>query len=263
MTYLKELYSSNNRNRWLSYTAAIVFLILAWWLIAVLINKPALPPPVKAFAEFYNQIGQGLLFHAWVSLYRIVISLAIALVLGIPSGIILGQNQKIDSFIAPVVYLTYPIPKVVFLPVLIILMGYGDTSKVFLITLIVFYQVLVTTRDASRNIDPQLIMSVRSLGAVNRHLYWHVYFLGCLPEILTALRIALGTSIAVLFIAEAYATQEGLGFFIMDSLGRFDHTRMFAGIIAMGTLGFLLYILLDILEKVLCPWKFLNKQGHL
>ncbi|MEW6622699.1 MAG: ABC transporter permease [Bacillota bacterium] len=241
------------------YAVSAVMLIVLWWGLSLVINKPALPTPAAAFKEFYNQLYHGLFFHAWVSFYRIGASLVLALLLGVPIGIILGRHKRLDSYIAPMIYLTYPIPKIVFLPVLLILLGYGDSSKIFLITLIVFYQIMVTTRDAARGIDPGYIMSVKSLGAGNGHLYWHVYFLGCLPEILTALRIALGTAIAVLFIAEAYATQEGLGYFIMDSMGRISYSRMFAGIIGMGLLGFILYLGLDFLEKILCRWKHLKK----
>jgi taurine transport system permease protein len=241
------------------YLYSILFIIIIWWLLAALIDRPVIPTPDKALVEFYKQLTKGgLLFHTWVSFYRIALSLILSLLFAIPLGIILGKHNKLDALVAPLIYLTYPIPKVVLLPVFLVLLGYGDFSKIILITLIVFFQILVTTRDAARGIDPGLIMSVKSLGANNRHLYWHVYFLGCLPEILTSLRIALGTSIAVLFIAEAYATQEGLGFFIMDSMGRFNYSRMFAGIIGMALLGFILFIKIDLLEKLCCRWKHLK-----
>ena len=244
---------------WKPYFISVAVLLILWWLVSGLINKPVLPPPGVALLEFFNQMQMGMAIHAWVSLYRIGVSLLFALIIGIPLGILLGTHKRLDSYIAPMIYITYPIPKIVFLPVLLILLGVGDSSKIFLISLIVFYQILVTTRDATRGIDPGLIMSVKSLGARNWHLYYHVYFLGCLPEIFTALRVALGTSIAVLFITEAYATQEGLGYFIMDSMGRFNYSRMFAGIIGMGLLGFLMYIMIDLFEKVFCKWKHLKK----
>ena len=244
----------------LSYMIAIAVLLVIWWVISVLIDRPILPSPGIALLEFYNQLQMGLLHHGWVSFYRIGASLLLALAIGIPLGILLGTHKRLDSYVAPMIYLTYPIPKVVFLPVILILLGFGDSSKIFLITFIVFYQILVTTRDAARGIDPGLIMSVKSLGAGYWHLYYHVYFLGCLPEILTSLRIALGTAIAVLFIAEAYATQQGLGFFIMESMGRFNYPRMFAGIIGMALLGFLMYIMIDLFERVFCRWKHLKKD---
>ena len=241
------------------YLIAVVVLLIIWWLVSALVNKPVLPTPGTALLEFLTQMQMGLSIHVWVSFYRVIVSLLVALIIGVPLGILLGTHKRLDAYMAPMIYLTYPIPKIVFLPVLLILLGYGDGSKIFLISIIVFYQILVTTRDAARGIDPGLIMSVKSLGAGNWHLYFHVYFLGCLPEILTALRVALGTSIAVLFIAEAYATQEGLGYFIMDSMGRFNYSRMFAGIIGMGLLGFFMYIMIDLFEKVFCKWKHLKK----
>ncbi len=241
---------------WQLYLTAVLTLLVFWWLISLLVNKPVLPPPVDALKELYVQLRMGLARHVWVSFYRISLSLVFALVLGIPAGILLGHHRGLDKYTAPMIYLTYPIPKIVFLPVLLVIMGYGDNSKIFLITLIVFYQILVTTRDATKNIDPGLVMSVKSLGARNWHLYFHVYFLGCLPEILTALRIALGTSIAVLFMAEAYATQEGLGYFIMDSMGMFNYSRMFAGIIGMGLLGLSIYLVIDVIESFLCKWRY-------
>ncbi len=243
---------------WQPYFIAVLVLLILWWLVSEIINKSVLPSPLGALLEFNTQMQMGLALHVWVSFYRIGVSLLFALLIGVPLGILLGTDKKLDSYIAPMIYLTYPIPKIVFLPVLLILLGFGDSSKIFLISLIVFYQILVTTRDASRGIDPGLILSVKSLGAGNWHMYFHVYFLGCLPEILTALRVALGTSIAVLFMAEAYATQEGLGYFIMDSMGRFNYSRMFAGIIGMGLLGFFMYIMIDLIEKVFCRWKHLK-----
>lgn len=243
----------------LSYVISVAILLVMWWIAAVLIDRPVLPLPGAAIMEFYVQLQSGLLYHAWVSFYRIGVSLLFALAIGIPLGILLGTHKRLDSYVAPMIYLTYPIPKVVFLPVILIILGFGDSSKIFLITFIVFYQILVTTRDAARGIDPGLIMSVKSLGAGYWHLYYHVYFLGCLPEILTSLRIALGTAIAVLFLAEAYATQAGLGFFIMESMGRFNYPRMFAGIIGMALLGLFMYIMIDVFERVFCRWKHLKK----
>jgi len=152
------------------------------------------------------------------------------------------------------IYLTYPVPKVVLLPVFLIILGIGDVSKIVLITLIAFYLILVTTRDAAKNLERGYISSVQSLGAGSWDLYIHVFLPGCLPAILTSLRLGLGTAMAVLFLVETYATQEGIGFFIMDSMSRLNYEDMFAGIIGMGLMGFFLYLILDKVENLLCRW---------
>ncbi|HHX50633.1 MAG TPA: ABC transporter permease [Clostridia bacterium] len=241
------------------YLLAILVLLLGWWWLALLVDNSALPEPYLAMSSFIHGLQGGLLLHLRVSFFRVLISLSLAVFLGVPSGLILGRTPGLDQYLAPVLYLTYPIPKVVFMPLLFIFLGIGDLSEVVLIALIVYYQVLVTTRDAARNLEREYILSVQSLGAGTWELYRHVYFPGCLPEILTSLRLGLGTAMAVLFLTETYATQQGIGYFIMDSLARMSYEDMFAGIIAMALMGLVLYLFLDWGEKKICLWKSLDK----
>ncbi|ATW26553.1 ABC transporter permease [Candidatus Formimonas warabiya] len=244
------------RGLW-SLLSSSILLLLIWWLLSFVLKSAAVPAPLAALKSFLTSMQGDLSLHLIVSLYRVLASLVLATVLAVPLGIFLGKNPGIDAKVAPMIYLTYPVPKVVFMPILLILLGIGDLSKIVLITLITFYQILVTTRDAAKNLEKGYLASVLSLGARPWDLYRHVYFPGCLPAILTALRLGLGTAMAVLFLAETYATQTGIGFFIMDSLSRMNYEEMFAGIIAMGLMGFFLYLLLDKAEKMVCTWMHL------
>lgn len=244
----------NITGRAMHILSAAVILLASWQALSMVLDTPALPPPVEALASFFRIFYSDLLVHLQVSFCRIAVSLVIAAVLGVPLGLFIGKNKKADDYSAPLIYLTYPVPKVVFLPLFLILMGIGNVSKIVLISLIVFYQIMVTTRDAARNLQKEYVLSVQSLRATEMELYRHVYFPACLPAILTSLRLGLGTAMAVLFLVETYATREGIGFFIMDSWSSLAYDKMFAGIIAMGLMGFLLYLLLDACEKVLCSW---------
>lgn len=242
-----------NEKTW-SFLLSIATLLLLWWLLALLLDSPAVPQPPKAMLSFLVSIQGDLPVHLGVSLYRVLVSLFLATLMAVPLGIFLGKNPGIDTRVAPLLYITYPIPKVVFMPIFLIVLGIGDSSKILLITLITFYQILLTTRDAAKNMAKEYVYSVKSLGASSWDLYRHVYLPGCLPAILTSLRLGLGTALAVLFLAETYATQTGIGFFIMDALSRMNYEEMFAGIIAMGLMGFVLYVILDKTEKHLCSW---------
>jgi len=234
--------------------AGVVFILIFWQILSMILQNPVFPPPLDALESLVEIFNTDLVFHLRVSLYRVVVSLIIATVLGVPLGLFLGKNKRADQLSAPLIYLTYPVPKVVFLPVFLILMGIGNVSKIVMITLIVFYQILVTTRDAAKNLQREYVISVRSLKATERELYRHVYLPACLPAILTSLRLGLGTAMAVLFLVETYATRAGIGFFIMDSWSSLAYDKMFAGIIAMGLMGFILYLILDVCEKILCSW---------
>ena len=181
--------------------------------------------------------------------------------MAVPIGLIVGRSPKADAVVAPVVYLTYPIPKVVFLPVLLVLLGIGDASKVALIALILFFQILVTARDAARSIPYDSVLSVRSLGAGRWDVFRHVVFPAALPDIFTALRISVGTAIALLFFSETVAGDSGLGWYILDAWSRMDYPAMYAGIVAMGLLGVVFYEALELVERRLSRWRGVGEHA--
>jgi ABC-type nitrate/sulfonate/bicarbonate transport system permease component len=134
-------------------------------------------------------------------------------------------------------------------------LGIGNVSKVFIIALILFFQILVVVRDQASNLRPELIASVRSLGAGRRAIFRFVYLPASLPAVLTSLRVSIGTAIAVLFFAESFATSSGLGYYIIvETWGRLAYAQMYAGVLAMSLLGLSLYFVVDWLQRRLCPW---------
>ncbi len=153
--------------------------------------------------------------HTRVSAGRVLKAIVLAVLIATPVGLGLGQIRVLNRIFSPLIALVHPIPKIVFLPVILVVMGIGETSKVFLIALILFFQILVVVRDEAASLRPELIQSVRSLGAGRRALFRYVYLPASLPAVLTALRVSVGTAIAVLFIAEQYSTRAGLGYYIV------------------------------------------------
>lgn len=245
---------SSRVRRALGYGAATLVLLLGWQVLSVVVDSPALPVPLAAIAEFGRTFVPDLLPHLATSAWRALAALLLGTVLAVPLGLFIGRSPRVDSVAAPLIFLTYPVPKVVFLPVLLVLFGLGDLSKITLITLIVFFQILVTARDAARAIPAASVLSVRSLGAGRMQVFRHVVLPAALPEVFTALRIGTGTAVAVLFLAESIAGSRGLGYYIVDSWGRIDYNAMFAGILAMALLGVVLYEALDWLESRVCRW---------
>ena len=236
------------------YLGASVVLVFGWQLLAWAVASPALPGPFAALGEFARTFASDLAPHLAVSTWRTLASIALGTLLAVPLGLFVGRSPRVDALAAPLIFLTYPVPKVVLLPVLLVLLGLGDLSKIALITIIVFFQILVTARDAARSISPAAVLSVRSLGAGSSQVYRHVVVPAALPEIFTALRIGSGTAVAVLFLAESIAGTNGLGYYIVDAWGRIDYNAMFAGILGMALLGVAIYEALELLEARLCRW---------
>lgn len=236
---------------------ATTVIMAFWYFLAIYVKNNMLPTPWAAMREFMSIFRSTILQHFYISGLRVVVSLLASTVIAVPLGLFLGREDKYDRYVSPVIYLLYPIPKIVFLPIVFLLFGLGNFPKIFMIGLIVFFQILVTTRDASKGVPVQNIYSMLSLGASRFQIYRHAVWPACLPKILTSLRISLGTAIAVLFFVESFATSEGLGYFIMDSWSTASYSQMFAGIMGMSFLGLILYIVLDIIESRWCKWQYL------
>lgn len=230
-------------------------LLVLWQLASLALNKPVLPPPWEVLRAFALALPEDLGRHILVSGWRVVASIAIAVAFALPAGLSLGLSPTANRLAGPAIYLLYPIPKIVFLPVILLLLGIGNLSKVFVISLILFFQILVVVRDEAANIRPELIASVRSLGAGRRALFRFVYLPACMPAVLTSLRVSIGTAIAVLFFAESFATTSGLGYYIIvETWGRLAYAEMYAGVVGMSLLGLALYFLVDRLQRHMCPW---------
>lgn len=236
------------------YAGAVVALLVIWHFGSLAVGSRAFPGPVPALTAFASAFWSDLAPHLVTSTWRVLAATALGTVLAVPLGLVLGRSPRADAVAAPLIFLTYPIPKVVFLPVLLVLLGLGDASKIVLITLIVFFQLLVTARDAARAIPAGSVLSVRSLGAGRLDVFRHVVVPAALPDIFTALRIGTGTAVAVLFLAESIGGTSGLGYYIIDAWGRLAYDAMFAGILGMALLGVAIYELLEIAEARLCRW---------
>ena len=236
----------------LAYTIALI----VWQIIAMLVQRDILPTPIKvAEALFINfgEIGK----HFIASALRVIASIIIAIALAVPAGLGMGQISRLNRLFSPLVYIIYPIPKIVFLPIILLFFGATDLSKILTIVLILFFQILVPVRDDAASLRPELLNSVKSLGAGRRALFRFVYLPASLPAVLTSLRLSVGTAVAVLYITETTATLLGLGYYIFYTYATlFDYAATYAGAVAMGVLGLLLYFFIDWLERRLCRWKF-------
>jgi NitT/TauT family transport system permease protein len=239
-----------------STLGASLTLLALWELAARLLQRPILPPATTVLAVLVRELPGVLGRHALASLYRVVVSVALAVGMAAPAGVVLGQSRRLNRALAPFIYLLYPIPKVVLVPVVLLLLGVGDLPKMLLITLILFFPVLVLVRDAAAGVRPELLRSVRSLGAGRRALFRFVYLPASVPAILTAVRQSAGTAVAVLYVAELVATRWGLGYYIyLNGSTLFDYPAMYAGVVAMSLMGLGLYAGVDAAERALCRWQ--------
>ena len=239
-----------------SLAIALVLLLICWQLLAMALDKVFFPGPLASFKAFASELAGGSLFkHSLISFYRVTLSMIISFALALPAGIYIGRNKKVDRILTPITYILYPIPKVVFLPVIVVLFGLGDFPKIFLIVLVLFFQLLVVVRDSAKSVEDEYIFSARALGMRNGMILKHIVLPLCVPAAITSLRVGVGTAIAILFFSETFASLSGVGYYISDMMSRRNYDNMFAGIIAMSLIGLALYAVLYIIEDVMTSWQ--------
>lgn len=243
-------------NRATTYAIALASLVVAWQIAAWLAGPTVVASPLTVAVLLGREV-QTLVFwrHVGASCLRVLAALAIAFVTAVPLGLCLGSSRRLDRWSRPLIYLSYPIPKIVLLPLVFLVAGIGDGGKILMLSLILFFQLLVSTRDAALTIGRASKHALYSLGGGRRDLFVHVIWPASLPAVFSSLRVATGTVVAVLFFVESIGTRHGLGFYILDAWGRAATAQIYVGILALATLGVLLYELFDGLEKAFCRWQ--------
>jgi len=266
----------NSFSRWLRnpdtlrqigmYALSFLILIAVWEVASVVIEavkgRAFLPNPVRAIHEVVR-LGPTLARNFLVSGWRLVLSILIAFSLGYPLGLWIGHERRLDQLISPMIYIIYPIPQVAFILMLFLIFGIGNPVKVAIVATALFFQLLVSARGAAKHIEQEHITSVLSAGASRRQIYWHVILPATLPSILTSLRVSVGLGMAFLYIAEISGTVDpmrgGLGSFIKTNM-MYSPPAAFAGILAMALLGFVLYVAIEIIERIVCRWKYVARR---
>lgn len=237
------------------YILAFLLIGLLWEAASRSAGEALLPSPVTTALLFFESLLDPVYIeHMTTSLKRLVCGLTAGAVPALLLGLLLGHLKKADWLGAPLVYITFPLPKIVLLPVFFLFLGLGDASRVLLIALTTGYQMIVMVRASALSLDPVYETAITCMGAGRWDRIRYVYLPAALPAFLTSLKVACGTAVAVLFLAESFATTSGLGFLIMDAWGVGDTLAMFNGILGMSVIGLLLYAAVWLSEVVLTPW---------
>lgn len=225
------------------------------WFVGYLCTKTTvIPNPLLVYKQFPSIFTDKIVLHIYYSLYRIGLGLFLSLLVGIPTGILMAYSKKANSILYPLIYFTYPIPKTALLPIAMLLLGMKDKSKITIIFLIIVFQVIVSVRDSIYNIEPVMYQVIKGSGAKKWQIIWHVTLPAILPQLLTSIRVSLGTAVSILFFVEGYGTKYGMGYYILDAWSRIQYVEMYIGIIVISVVGFLLFVLIDVVSESLCKW---------
>lgn len=238
--------------------------ILICWEVSVRIFdvKPErFPSIIQVFQGLWELIRDGrLLNYVVASLFRVTWGYLLAVILAVPLGIFLGMKPSWRRAINPIIQFLRPISPLAWIPIAMLLFGIGDNPAIFLIFLAVFFPMVVVTTSGVAGINPTYLYAASNFGITGHELYKRIILQAALPEIITGLRITLGTAWLVIVAAEMIAVKNGLGYLIVDARNSLRMDQVIGGMFVIGCIGLLLDILVRQLEKLpSIRWKRLQK----
>jgi NitT/TauT family transport system permease protein len=239
-------------------TVAIIAFLAAWEAAPRLglVDRVFLPPFTEVADAFVILIGNGQLWeHISASLTRALTGFAIAVVATIPLGVAIAWYRPVADFLNPILELFRNTAALALLPVFILILGIGETSKVALVIYASAFPILLNTITGVRTVDPLLIKSAQSLGLPPLRLFQKVIVPAAVPSIFTGLRMAAASSILVLIAAEMVGSKAGLGYLITAAQLNFQIPNMYAGIVAIAVVGLVFNSVLVYIENRLSRWR--------
>lgn len=240
--------------------ASLSLLIIGWVFLSQG-EGTMVPTPAATFARFIdicvNPISKAILpVHLWVSLKRVLIAFAFAIVLGISLGVGLGWSKAFHAFFGPVFEILRPIPPIAWIPLVILWCGIGELPKVVIVFIGSFVPIVLNTYSGIKEIDPLLVNAGLVLGANRRQMLTDITIPATIPAILAGIRTALSSGWMCVVAAEMIVAKQGVGFLIVRGQESGDTPLILVCMLVIGVVSMLLSTILSKLEGVLCPWQF-------
>jgi ABC-type nitrate/sulfonate/bicarbonate transport system permease component len=235
----------------------IVGVLLAWEIVARsgLVTPFMLPPLSAVLERIWSDALSGELFiNVGLTLYRAMVGFVIASVGGIVLGMAMSRSVGINWLFDPIISVGFPMPKIAFLPIVILWLGFFDVTKIAMVVLDAIFPVVTATLSGIAGVERELIWSARNMGAKERELLWQIILPAALPQIMTGLQVALPISLIVAVVAEMLMGGYGLGGAMMTSSRFADSRGVFAGIVEIAVVGYILVKGMAFVRRRLLIW---------
>ena len=235
--------------------AVVAGFLLLWEAVCWLFDLPVyfLPPPSLILAEIWSDPG-WYLAHCSYTLFTTALGFGLALLLGVIAAVGITYSKLLENTLFTLLVSLNSVPKIALAPLFIIWLGTGAKSKVAISFLIAIFAIVVDTVLGLRSADPGALDLMRTMRSSALQILFKIRVPGALPHMFAGMKVAISLALVGAIAGEFVASQEGLGFVIMQSQGMFQTVRVFAAILLLGIVGTALFVLVDVVERLVCPW---------
>jgi ABC-type nitrate/sulfonate/bicarbonate transport system permease component len=243
--------------RGIARVTPIVLLALAWEAVAAsgAVTAFQLPRLSAVLARIWTDAATGdLVLNTALTLYRALVGFAIAAVVGVILGMAMSRNLAVRWVFDPIVSVGFPMPKIAFLPVMMLWLGVYDLSKIAMVVLDAIFPVVTATMAGIAGVDRHLLWSARNMGAGKREVVWQIVLPAAFPQIMTGLQVALPIALIVAVVAEMLMGGYGLGGAMVHASRFADSRGVFAGIVEIALVGYVLVKAMGQVRRRLLIW---------
>lgn len=234
---------------------SVLTLTAAWEIAGRTGNARLLPPFSKVMSAWFDLLVSGQLFQALaISLQALVIGFLISLAIGVPLGLLMGRYRRLASFLDIYMTALLTVPMISFIPFLVIALGLGLHSRVWIVFLFAFVIIAINTAAGVRNVDPTLTEMAKSFGAKESELFAKVILPAALPMIMAGVRLGMGRAVLGMVTSEMILAVVGFGAMLMTFGASFNSPALFATILTIVLLAVALLALIQFLDRKLTPW---------
>jgi ABC-type nitrate/sulfonate/bicarbonate transport system permease component len=234
----------------------ITVFLLAWQLIGERTNKVILPSLTAVLAQNYDLFSSGLIWvHMQITMFEFLLGFAIAIAIGIPIGMLMGWTRKINFTLDPLLSMTYAVPFVAIIPLIILWFGIDVISKIVTVVYISIFPIILNTMTGVRRADESLLKVGKSFGASSWKLFSTIVMPGAFPYVLSGLRLGLGRALVGAIGAELVASTAGLGWLIARYQGTLQTDKLLAVILIVALIGVVSTELLKRTEAHFEAWR--------
>lgn len=235
--------------------------LLTWEILVRLANVPPyiLPPPSQILFDLWRRAPR-LATAAAYTLQPMLLGYLAAVVFGVAIALVIAFSRRLEGVVYPLLVFFQIVPKIAIAPLFIIWFGFGLTPKVLLVFLLSFFPVVVSAITAFRSVDADIVDLARSTGASRVRTFWKVQLPHALPTLFTGFKVAAALSATAAVVAEFVASDNGLGFLLLEYNGALDTSMTFATIIVLSALGLALYGIVELIEHFAIPWHISRRR---
>ena len=226
-----------------------------WWFVTwqEMVAPYLIPPPMDVVRLIIDEFA-FLMGHTWVTTYETVIGFVLAVAIGLVSAVAIVYSRTVEKSLYPILLFAQVVPKIAVAPLFVVWLGFGPEPKILVAILIAFFPVVISGVAGFRSVDPELLELSATMGASSLKTFRKIRFPAALPHIFSGLKVAATLAVVGAVVGEFVGANEGLGFILLYANGNLNGPLLFAGLIIMTLIGIVLFLIIEITEKLVLPW---------